>query len=100
MPVLMFSQDVAREARMKMDDMVVVSVDDHVVEPPTMFDKHLSGDALATAPKFRTSAEGTNFWEYQGLKRYNIGLNAVIGRVPEEYGAEPTALAELRKGTY
>ena len=85
---------------MKMNDMVIVSVDDHVVEPPTMFDKHLTGDALATAPKFRTSQDGINFWDYQGLKRYNIGLNAVVGRVPEEYGAEPTALSQLRKGTY
>jgi hypothetical protein len=83
---------------MKMNDMMVISVDDHVSEPPDMFDKHLSGDALASAPKMRTTAAGTNYWEYQGLKMPQVGLNAVVGRVPEEYGMEPTSLEQLRKG--
>jgi len=85
---------------MKMNDMMVISVDDHVSEPPDMFDKHLSGDALASAPKMRTTATGTNYWEYQGMKMPQVGLNAVVGRVPEEYGMEPTSLDQLRKGVY
>jgi predicted TIM-barrel fold metal-dependent hydrolase len=85
---------------MNMNDMVVVSVDDHVSEPPGMFDKHLSGDALATAPKMRRAASGADYWEYQGLKMPQVGLNAVVGRVPEEYGMEPTALSQIRKGVY
>jgi len=85
---------------MKMNDMMVISVDDHVSEPPDMFDKHLSGDALASAPKMRTTAAGTNYWEYQGMKMPQVGLNAVVGRVPEEYGMEPTSLEQLRKGVY
>ena len=36
---------------MNMNDMVVISVDDHICEPPTLFDKHLTGEALATAPE-------------------------------------------------
>ena len=51
---------------MDMNDMVIISVDDHISEPPDMFDKHLSGEDLASAPKLRTSADGTNYWEYQG----------------------------------
>ena len=85
---------------MKMDDMVIISVDDHITEPGDMYDKHLSGEALATAPKLRETADGTNYWEYQGKKMPSIGLNAVAGRVPEEYGVEPTALSQLRKGCY
>jgi len=34
---------------MQMNDMVMISVDDHICEPPTLFDRHLSGEALATA---------------------------------------------------
>ena len=34
-------------------DMVLVSVDDHITEPGDMFDTHLHGEALATAPKLR-----------------------------------------------
>lgn len=85
---------------MQLNDMVIISVDDHLCEPPDMFDKHLSGEALASAPKFRTTETGTNYWEYQGMKMPSIGLNAVVGRVPEEYGIEPTALAQLRNGCY
>jgi predicted TIM-barrel fold metal-dependent hydrolase len=85
---------------MNMNDMVVISVDDHISEPPDMFDKHLSGQALANAPKLRTTENGSNYWEYQGLKLPSVGLNAVVGRVPEEYGVEPTALAQLRRGVY
>ena len=85
---------------MKMDDMVMVSVDDHISEPPDMFQKHLKGDDLATAPTFKTTATGTNYWEYNGQKKSSVGLNAVVGRVPEEFGVEPTALNQLRKGVY
>jgi predicted TIM-barrel fold metal-dependent hydrolase len=83
-----------------MNDLVIISVDDHISEPPGMFDKHLSGEALATAPQFKTNAQGANFWEYQGQKMPSIGLNAVVGRVREEYGMEPTAIDQLRKGVY
>jgi len=30
----------------------------------------------------------------------NIGLNAVAGRPPDEYGLEPTSFAEMRDGCY
>ena len=59
---------VVSEVRMKMNDMVIISVDDHISEPPTMFDKHLSGKALETAPKLRTTEKGTNYWDYQGVE--------------------------------
>jgi predicted TIM-barrel fold metal-dependent hydrolase len=85
---------------MQMNDMVIVSVDDHISEPADMFDKHLSGDALATAPKLKQAASGTDYWEYQGMKMPSVGLNAVVGRPFEEYGMEPTKLEQIRKGVW
>ena len=85
---------------MKMDEMVIISVDDHITEPGNMFDQHLSGEALATAPKLLTLANGTNLWEYQGMKIPSVGLNAVVGRPKEEYGMEPTSFEQLRAGCY
>ncbi len=85
---------------MKMNDMVLISVDDHLSEPPDMFKNQLSGENLATAPKFCVDKDGTNYWEYQGLKMPSVGLNAVVGRPLEEYGMEPTSLEQLRKGVY
>jgi len=85
---------------MKMEDMVLISVDDHISEPPDMFKKHLKGSELASAPQFHTSPTGANYWTYQGMTMTSVGLNAVVGRVPEEYGMEPQSLAEVRKGCY
>jgi predicted TIM-barrel fold metal-dependent hydrolase len=85
---------------MKMEDMVLVSVDDHITEPEDVFDRHLTGEAYETAPKLRTSAEGTNYWDYMGREIPSVGLNAVVGRPPEEYGMEPTAFEQLRRGCY
>ncbi|MFV8816996.1 amidohydrolase family protein [Haliea sp. E17] len=83
-----------------MNDLVLVSVDDHLVEPPDLFKGHLSGADLESAPQFHTTATGTNHWTYQGKTMANAGLNAVVGRVPEEYGMEPTSLAQMRKGCW
>ena len=85
---------------MKMNDMVLVSVDDHICEPGDLFDNQLSGKDLASAPKLMTDRNGKNFWSYQGHIRPSVGLNAVVGRPFEEYGMEPTSLDQLRAGCY
>ena len=85
---------------MEMKDMVIISVDDHITEPPDMFDKHLSADDLKTAPKFNTDADGKSYWTYQGMYMPSVGLNAVVGRPLEEYGMEPNSLEEMREGVY
>jgi hypothetical protein len=81
---------------MKMNDMVLVSTDDHICEPPNMFDNQLSGALLASAPKNITDKNGNNYWTYQGSIRPLIGLNAVVDRPFEEYGMEPTSFDRLR----
>jgi len=85
---------------MNINDMVIVSVDDHVSEPPDMYKRHLKGDALAAAPQFRMTDKGTHYWEYQGMKLPSVGLNAVVGRPFEEYGMEPSRLDDIRPGVY
>ena len=44
--------------------------------------------------------DGTDVWAYEGKEIPNIGLNAVAGRPPEEYGMEPTSFDEIRAGCY
>ncbi len=82
------------------DDLVLISVDDHIVEPPTLFDNHLPEQWKEFAPKFVHKDDGTDVWQYEGNEMPNIGLNAVAGKPPEEYGIEPTALAEIRQGCW
>src|ERR1700733_6941671 len=85
---------------MKIDDMILVSVDDHVVEPPDLFKNHLPAKYADLAPKFITRDDGTNAWLYEGQELSNVALNAVAGRPPEEYGMEPTAFTDIRPGCY
>jgi hypothetical protein len=85
---------------MELNDMVLVSVDDHVVEPPHLFEGRLPSKYADLAPKFITRDDGTNAWVYEGNEIANVALNAVSGRPPEEYGMEPTSFTELRAGCY
>ena len=83
---------------MEPDDMILVSVDDHVVEPPDLFEGRLPAKYADVAPKYITREDGTNAWLYEGIELGNVALNAVAGRPPEEYGMEPTSLDEIRPG--
>ena len=82
---------------MNSDDMILVSVDDHVVEPPDMWEGHLPPEWKAKAPRLVHKPDGSDVWAFNGQQVPNIGLNAVAGRPPEEYGMEPTALDQLRE---
>ncbi len=84
---------------MKMEDMVIVSVDDHAVEPPTAFIPHYPADKKDHAPKI-VDKGGKDVWLWNGQHYPTIGLNAVVGRPRSEYGMEPTRFDQLRPGTY
>jgi len=85
---------------MEMNDMILVSVDDHVCEPPDMWNDVLPAKYKSRAPKLVTRDDGSDVWIFEGRQIPNVGLNAVAGRPPEEYGMEPTALSQLRRGCY
>ena len=85
---------------MQLDDMILVSVDDHVVEPPDLFEHHLPAAWKARAPRVVRKKDGSDVWVFEGQQLPNIGLNAVVGRPPEEYGIEPTSFEQLRPGTW
>ncbi|MCE7885089.1 MAG: amidohydrolase, partial [Actinobacteria bacterium ATB1] len=84
---------------MQVEDMILVSVDDHVVEPRDLFEGHLPDRYKGEAPRVETK-NGTEFWVYGDTVVPNIGLNAVAGRPKEEYGIEPSAYAQMRPGCY
>jgi len=85
---------------MKTNELVIASVDDHIVEPPTMFDQHLSVQHKSIKPTVHKDKNGADFWLFEGKRTGNIGLNAVVGRVREEYGCEPISFEQMRKGTW
>jgi predicted TIM-barrel fold metal-dependent hydrolase len=82
------------------EDLILISVDDHVVEPPDLFDRHLPARWRDKAPRVVHEEDGTDYWVYEDARIPNVGLNAVAGRPPEEYGIEPTSFEEMRRGCY
>ncbi|EFC86726.1 amidohydrolase family protein [Parafrankia sp. EUN1f] len=85
---------------MDINDLILVSVDDHAVEPPDMFAGRLPARYADQAPKVITKDDGTDAWVFEGQEATNVGLNAVAGRPPDEYGAEPTRFSEIRPGCF
>ena len=82
-----------------MEDMVLVSVDDHVIEPPEAFVRHFPERLKARAPMIRR-VDGADVWYWEGRRYPSIGLNAVVGRPRSEYGMEPSSYDQMRPGCF
>lgn len=85
---------------METDELILVSVDDHVVEPPDVFEGRLSKKAQEKAPYMTKIGDGVDAWMFEGRPMPTVGLNAVAGRVPEEYGIDPVSMDEMRPGCH
>jgi predicted TIM-barrel fold metal-dependent hydrolase len=85
---------------MNRDDMILISVDDHIIEPPDMFKNHLPSKYATDAPRLVHNPNGSDTWVFRDVVIPNVALNAVAGRPKEEYGLEPTGLDEIRRGCY
>jgi predicted TIM-barrel fold metal-dependent hydrolase len=83
-----------------LNDMILISIDDHVVEPPTMFDAHVPAKYKDQAPKNQKNEWGHDVWTFQGQAMGTVGLNAVVTWPKEEWGLDPTGFAEMRPGAY
>ena len=81
-------------------DLILVSVDDHLVEPPGLFEGRMSARYSDAAPRIKRTADGSDVWIFNDAVIPNVGLNAVAGRPKEEYGVEPTAFDEMRPGCF
>jgi predicted TIM-barrel fold metal-dependent hydrolase len=84
----------------KVDDLIFVSVDDHIIEPRDLFEGRLEKKYQDDAPKVIDGPDGSQYWVYDGETVPSIGLNAVVGRPPEEWGLEPDSYSDMRTGCY
>jgi predicted TIM-barrel fold metal-dependent hydrolase len=78
----------------------IISVDDHLCEPPDLFEGRLPAQLEDDAPYVEELENGTQVWVMEGMRLPNVGLNAVVGRPKEEWNFEPTRFDEMRKGSY
>ncbi|TPE61550.1 amidohydrolase [Sandaracinobacter neustonicus] len=85
---------------MQMNDMILVSVDDHVIEPPHMFEGRMPAKFANRAPRVIRSSKGRDIWTLDGKPIPMIGMNAVAGRAKHEYGMEAASYDEMRSAAY
>jgi predicted TIM-barrel fold metal-dependent hydrolase len=78
----------------------VISVDDHVVESPTMFEGRMPKRFQDLAPRVVEEDDGSQKWHFDGKIIPNVGLNAVVGRPRSEMGVDPRRFDEIRPGTW
>jgi len=78
----------------------VISVDDHLVEPPGMFEGRLPGALQDRAPRVVENAKGHQLWEFEGERFTQVGMNAVAGRRPESVRLEPFRFDQMRRGCW
>jgi predicted TIM-barrel fold metal-dependent hydrolase len=85
---------------MNLEDLVLISIDDHIVEPREMFDNHVPDRWKAEAPRLEMDDKGIERWVFQGQVSGSTGLNAVISWPREEWDLNPSTFAEMRPGAY
>jgi predicted TIM-barrel fold metal-dependent hydrolase len=78
----------------------VISVDDHLIEPPDLFDGRMPTALAGRAPRIVEEDDGAQYWLYEDRRYPNIGLNAVVGRPKESWSMDPSRFDEMRPGCF
>ena len=85
---------------MRTEDMILISVDDHVIEPPDMFKAHMPAKYADRAPRVVERENGVQAWVFEGQETFNIGMNAVVGKPREEFSVDPTSFDDMRRACW
>jgi predicted TIM-barrel fold metal-dependent hydrolase len=93
-------------------DAHVISVDDHVIEHPTVWQDRLPSNYKEAGPNI-TEIEGTSvdplgnehvgkqqLWRFEGRHYPTIGLNAVAGKPKETFGIDPVRFDDMIPGCW
>ncbi|TQM11254.1 amidohydrolase family protein [Pseudonocardia kunmingensis] len=85
--------------------MKLLSTDDHLIEHPRVWSDRLPAKYRDAGPQIveQRMAEGqppAQVWKYEDRIYPYIGLNAVAGKKPEEFGVEPIRYDDMIPGCY
>lgn len=93
-------------------DAQLISIDDHVIEPPHVWQDRLPEKYREAGPRF-VEVEGDfidvagndvsgqrEAWVFEDRMYPNFALNAVVDRDPSEFGSEPYRLEEIMPGCH
>ncbi|GMU78346.1 MAG: amidohydrolase [Acidimicrobiia bacterium] len=86
---------------MRAEDMILVSIDDHSIEPGDMYANHVPAKWAAEVPRVERNAQGVDEWVFQGQRVSTpFGMAATVGWPRDEWGFNPGAFSELRPGCF
>ncbi len=78
----------------------VVSVDDHVIEPPDVWQARLPANLRQRGPRIESGLD-QDFWVIAGERRGGVGgLSAMAGRRFEDYTPKTGRFVDMRPGCY
>ncbi len=78
----------------------LISVDDHILEPPNLWIDRVAAKDRDRAPHMEVDDSGMDVWVYDGKRMPSSGLSAVVGKSKEEFSPEPLNYADMRPGCY
>src|SRR5690348_13965521 len=78
----------------------IVSVDDHLVEPPETFVGRMPAKFAEQGPAIVELDDGSQVWKMDDRLIPNAGANANVGRPYSEYSHEPTRFDHMRRGAW
>ncbi|MBJ22799.1 MAG: amidohydrolase [Deltaproteobacteria bacterium] len=80
-------------------DYRLISTDDHIIEPPDVWEGRLEKKFQDRAPHVIVNND-MDYWSFEEKQSPNIGLSVMAGRSFEEYTTDPVRFSGMRKGCY
>jgi predicted TIM-barrel fold metal-dependent hydrolase len=80
---------------------VIISVDDHLVEPGNLFSSRLPARWQDRCPRVTEEEDGREYWLIDGGLEPNVGANMAAGRSPSApLGGTSVRFDEMRRGSW
>ncbi len=79
----------------------LISVDDHLVEPPWLFEGRMPSALADRAPRVVENDDGSQMWVFDNKSYEQLGLNAQVGRADrDDVTFEPARFSDMRRGAW
>ena len=86
--------------RQSAEDLILISVDDHICEPADMFTRQVPARWRDQAPRVVEEPNGSQQWYYGDVRGRNLGLNAVAGKPREYFNIDASRYDQMRPGCF
>jgi predicted TIM-barrel fold metal-dependent hydrolase len=77
----------------------LISVDDHVIEPPRVWLDRLPSKDHDVAPRMAKGDRGA-VWQYEDKLVHTVGLSVAAGKDKEQFSPNPVSFDDMRPGAY